>query len=502
MWSIRKRLWNWVTTVKYRGNKPARIPVPSETQQKLGKVRLPERLPDIPIHNILIGDHIPQDERAPGKQLFYDLQLKMMRLFPPMQEGLPPIDADPFKALDEACTPAHRNLFDPPELPEEYRGTPDLGRLAVASPYACYVERAPEGGYQWDFRQLGQYEYHPGLRSLGLRVLFRVDEAHRRLEAVRIESAEMGTTTPSDVSWRLACKLALCAATTHLSLVRHLNWTHLIGGTAIALATRNHLPANHPVRRLLWPHVYGTQNSNLLTIKSQLVPGGDFEAIFSFTHRGLCKLLEDTHDEFDLSRMDPERDAHRRGLWEGGFETPALDNRRELFEVMYAHASRYLDLYYSSDEALRRDGALLDWLRELKEILPAPLEPLGGEPTLASTARLIAVFIYLESVEHEILGTGVWNYQLWTHVQPVRVYRNGQREPLDVYQRLVNANFILNVHRTPLLEDFSYLALDAEGAAAMRTFRDELQALQDRLNQRPRPPWRIDPHILEANINA
>ena len=32
------------------------------------------------------------------------------------------------------------------------------------------------------------------------------------------------------------------------------------------------------------------------------------------------------------------------------------------------------------------------------------------------------------------------------------------REPLDVYQRLVNANYILNVHRRALMDDFSCFA--------------------------------------------
>jgi arachidonate 15-lipoxygenase len=81
---------------------------------------------------------------------------------------------------------------------------------------------------------------------------------------------------------------------------------------------------------------------------------------------------------------------------------------------------------------------------------------LGDEITIEGTARLIATFIYMATVEHEILGTGLWNYQMWPHIQPVRVYKNGQREPLDVYQRLVNANFNLNVSRAQLLQDFRY----------------------------------------------
>jgi hypothetical protein len=78
----------------------------------------------------------------------------------------------------------------------------------------------------------------------------------------------------------------------------------------------------------------------------------------------------------------------------------------------------------------------------------------------------------------------------------------GQREPLDVYERLVEANFNLNVSRTRVMYDFGYLALDSKGADAFRLFRYELQMLQEKLDQEPFACWRITPQILEANINA
>ena len=191
MWFLKKRFWNWMTTFKFRNNKPARIPVPRESQRKLGVVSLSCLMPEIPIPNIVMADRIPADELSPLsrlKQFVYDVQRKLLRLIPPMQKGLPPIDADPWKALGEAYTPAHRKLFAPPELPAEYTGALDLGRLAVASPYSVYLERTPEGGYHWDFLRLGRYEHHEGLRSLAVRVLFRVDAPQRRLQAVRIDS--------------------------------------------------------------------------------------------------------------------------------------------------------------------------------------------------------------------------------------------------------------------------------------------------------------------------
>jgi arachidonate 15-lipoxygenase len=88
-------------------------------------------------------------------------------------------------------------------------------------------------------------------------------------------------------------------------------------------------------------------------------------------------------------------------------------------------------------------------------------------------------------------------------VQPVRVYKNGRREPVDLYQRLVNYNFILNVSRAPLLQDLSYLAgNDRAGAVAFSTFLAELADLQIRLKAEPDECWKLYPADLEVSVNS
>ena len=126
----------------------------------------------------------------------------------------------------------------------------------------------------------------------------------------------------------------------------------------------------------------------------------------------------------------------------------------------------------------------------------------GPGVSVDGVARLTAAVIQLATVEHEIAGSGMWDYQLWSDALPARVPADGTRPPLDVYQRLVNANFNLNVHRTALLSDFSDLGLDPGGAEAFRTFRTDLLALQTELDASPEEPWRMEPKRLKANINA
>ena len=94
-------------------------------------------------------------------------------------EALVPFASDHVKALDAACTRRHRKLFGPPRLPAEYTGDVDLARLAVESPYACYLRKAGHDSYEWDFRDLGRYRHKEGLHSLGVHVQFRMDREQR-----------------------------------------------------------------------------------------------------------------------------------------------------------------------------------------------------------------------------------------------------------------------------------------------------------------------------------
>jgi hypothetical protein len=66
----------------------------------------------------------------------------------------------------------------------------------------------------------------------------------------------------------------------------------------------------------------------------------------------------------------------------------------------------------------------------------------------------------------------------------------------------VNFNFICNVSRAPLLQDLSYLALDAAGSAAFSRFLAELAALQASLETEDAACWKTSPKILELSVNG
>lgn len=498
LWPARRLFWDRLALIKFAGATVVDIPVPGADERPVRAVPLAQRFPGIGINRVLVGDRIPADETDPRSERFYRVLVGLFRTFSPQAPGLPPIATDRAAALADAYTTGHRTLFPVPEFPAEYR-SPDLGELAVASPYAGYLRATGPDTYEWDLRSLADYEVHPGLVPLGVSVAFTQSEA--RLRATSIDSA-LGRCAPGDPDWQRSVELALCAATTHTSLVRHYNWVHLVPGSAFAIATRNALPTDHPVKRLLWPHVFRTQFSNWVTTMGQLSVGGDFESIFSFTRPALLRLFDDTHDAFDATLLDPERDAVRRGVIDRGLDLPVLANSMAHHEVMCAHAARYLRAYYADDAALAADSSVQGWYAALDRLIPNGVAPLGDVTSIDSASRLIGSLIHLVSYQHEARGTLLWNYQPWTQVQPIRIYANGQAEPVDVYQRLINANFGLNIRRTPMMRDFSYLAIDDKGRAAFRAYLSDLLALQTRLESEPKALWKVYPEMLEANMNG
>ena len=508
MWFLRRGFWNLIAWLKFTASKPLDIPLPPTTRHLIEPKPMIEAIPEVPLRNVMVCARadIPPDERVRLNTLAYRLQVWLYTAFSPMQKGLPPIDADPQAALKKAFTRLHRTRFRMPELPAEYLGSPDLGSLAVRGPYACYTTRVDEATWVWDLRVLDDYEYHPGLLKIGSRVLFGVDPLRRSLQAHRIECV-LGSIEPTDPRWTQACKIALCAASTNLSLVRHFNWVHLAGGAQLAIATRNCLSANHPLYRLLWPYIYATQQSNDVVTRGQMARGGDFESIFSFTFEGMCRLFDDGYLAYRHIVNDPEADGDARGVRGVGFETPTQDNLEALFEVMHRFVCIYLEIYLPRNSAIGPSAVGGDvetqaWLEELNARVPNGVGVSPSDVTWNSLARLLARQLFMVTAQHEILGSFMWDYQLWTHRQPARVYEDFRREPLDVYQRLVNANYNLNVHRRALMDDFSHVALDDRARAAMLHFQNELAALQATMDSHPRAVWRLYPRDLEVNINA
>jgi Lipoxygenase len=538
-WTVRRFIWDTMFIMIFKGKEAKQIPLPVPTKPPIQPVPMSARIPAIQIRNILVADRITEDEKVTKIELAYALRQWMYKNYPANQPGLPQIDANIDTALKVAFTPRYEALYDHPLKPVELyadKGHVDLGAMALNSPYACYLTREDDH-FVWDFSDLKNHSLNEGLVSPACKVVFQHDPAKPgQVRATEIDCA-LGKIHPGDAAWPDARRIAMCAASTQVTLVRHFNWVHLACGAHFAIATRNRLDTDHPICRLVWPHMFGTQNSNYFVSLGQMLPNGEFETIFSFDHAGMCDLFARTHNDYRISLVVPELDWEDRGLAGSGLQSPVQDNMVDLYKVMHAHAARYINHYYPSDAALRADGQVINWLAAMDSAIPNGIQRISGPISPAGLTReglaqLVAGMIYMAAVQHEALGSVMWNYQLWVDENPVRIYQDGRRPPVDIYQRLLNANFNLNVRRAKLLYDFSYMGLGDQGAKLFKAFYDDLITLENTyiakyqpkhalitpdmkigdgkgetpyaklVDHKFYPPWIVLPSAIDANINA
>jgi hypothetical protein len=509
-WRLRRRFWAHWQTFRYDLSKPKQMQRPEDNTRIIGLKPFCEIYPELPMKNILVFDELPGVERNLGMRVLVALGLFLNRFYPQMQRGLPEIDADIDKALADALLPIYRDTYRVPAKPEVYtkEGAPELGDLAVEGPFSIFIERDTPDTLKWDFEFLERYEHYPELHSLAVKVIFSDPQGKGRPVPQRISSNAFGEVTRDHPQWDQSALLAICAASTHLALTRHFNYVHLISGNHWDVITRNYLPTDHPLYLLLWPHILDSCYTNYGVTRTQMLPDGDFVNMFSFTHKGLMDYFDDMHLKYDVRMMDPQSDWERRGLGDSLVDKPSHDNLLELFAVMHGHAGRYIYQYYASDAALRKDDEVIYWLRKLHETIPNGIPPeLISHPSRAGLARFIGSYIYEGSTVHTLAGTNLWDYQLWMDKNPVRIYKNGQRVPLDVYQRVLNNNFALQLDRDPLFGDYRDIVSDQKGRRLFARFNMECRKLQVkydlmRWKTADHSIWRMEPKNLDISMNG
>jgi hypothetical protein len=73
-WRVRRAFWNGIAVAKFKANKPARIPIPTNTE-KLTTVPLSTAEPELPIANIRVANKVPADEASRLSKLVYKVQV-------------------------------------------------------------------------------------------------------------------------------------------------------------------------------------------------------------------------------------------------------------------------------------------------------------------------------------------------------------------------------------------------------------------------------------------
>ena len=135
---------------------------------------------------------------------------------------------------------------------------------------AAHAIKAHRGGkvvsgvavkYEVDFTWMSAFAIRPGFERYGAAAYFSAD---RTLLMVRWSHGGPDglEVTPDMSEWEHAKWVWKCSVLVGVTLKDHLVGVHFEVANWLAVATLESLPAEHPVRRLLLPHIYGTPSIN------------------------------------------------------------------------------------------------------------------------------------------------------------------------------------------------------------------------------------------------
>jgi hypothetical protein len=494
-WAFRQQVWAaaWSSVVVMR-LRPRRTPVPAR-DVAIRLIPAPESYPDFQSPSLVVPSDVPRAEMTlPGAMVVQALHA-LQDLYPVVSSHQPEAPSDPAERVRSAYPWLYRLVRTPPRWHPDLVAAQRQGRLldalAVGGPYAKLLERSGRREYLIDLDYLRRYPVRKDLARLGCRIRYADRDTSVALVGVEHDGRLV---TPSDTRWPFVERIALCSLATHTTVWRHGMQYHVGGVAPYAVATHQ-LPAAHPLRRLLAPHVADTLSTNYHTHLTLRRNGFDVTG-FSFSYDTILRYYDDGVRDFDVRRLDPSEDASRREIGTD-LEYPHLGQARRYFDLFLSYVGEYVAHYYPDEGSLARDDAVRAWFESLDRQVVRGLTSYAPTLTRASLTRLCAMYLYTVSVEHE--DNTMWNYAMFL---PATVREDGRGESVGQVQAVVNFELLIGSATNRLMNDSSHVALDPSGAAIMRRFRSRLASLQERMEREPSRYWRILPRDLEASVSA
>ncbi|XP_048243971.1 arachidonate 12-lipoxygenase, 12R-type-like [Haliotis rufescens] len=214
---------------------------------------------------------------------------------------------------------------------------------------------------------------------------------------------------PSDDQyvWLLAKMWYNQAETTYHQSVAHLGITHLLM-EGVDLVTHRQLSVYHPIYKLLAPHLFYTMAINQKG-RELLLRRGTLDTLMSSGIKGVKSLIAKSLETWrlDVDGTLPE-DLKNRGVDSADVLGPYYyrDDAMKVYNAIKTYVSKYVQVYYKDDTALRSDLEIQAWATELvkdKSDGGIGMKGVPGEGTFRTLDQLIQTLtsvIFTCSVQH------------------------------------------------------------------------------------------------------
>ncbi len=256
-------------------------------------------------------------------------------------------------------------------------------------------------------RYLGRQKY-----LCGARAIFASQAGALRPVAIQVEPGAPVVTPGEGWDWQLARYCFQVADANVHETMEHLGSTHMVV-EAVAVAARRQLASDHPLRRLIEPHIAGTFAINNSAKTSLVAPGGVIDRVFAARIDVAAGLVRAAIDGFVLQDRAPRRELRSRGVEDPSLVYPYRDDVSAVYEVIERFAEGYVRLYYASDAVVAEDTELRAWVAEVGSPIGGALRGIRPVETIAGLTEWMANIIHLASSQHAAVNFPQYPFFSW-----------------------------------------------------------------------------------------
>jgi arachidonate 15-lipoxygenase len=223
-----------------------------------------------------------------------------------------------------------------------------------------------------------------------------------------------GADDPNGLKWRIAKYFVNVANAVHHESIAHLGDCHLTV-EPIVVATRRQLAEQHPLFKLLLPHLRFTININNDARHSLIIPGGVVATTVGPAIEDTWRMISEARRAWRWDDNTPDRVFRLRGLQDLP-EFAFRDDTVLLWRATEKFVRSYLAFYYRSDADLLVDVELQRWINELASPKLAAFRGMDGLVATGDAAqpwaitsfeylvKLVSYIVYLGGPQHASVG--------------------------------------------------------------------------------------------------
>ena len=257
-------------------------------------------------------------------------------------------------------------------------------------------------------RYLGRQKYICGTRGVFTAV-------NKALRPVAIQVVPGGPVfTPADgTAWAMARYFLQVADANIHETMEHLGLTHMVM-EAVGVSAYRQLLADHPLRRLLDPHLVGTFAINNAAKTSLIAPDGVIDKVFAARIDVAAGLVRNALDRFVLQDRAPAIELAARGVDDATvLDYPYRDDVLLVYRATNDFVRAYIGLYYADDVTVAGDASLQAWVAEVGSPIGGALRGIRPVRTVSALVEWMTNIIHIGSTQHAAVNFPQFPFFSW-----------------------------------------------------------------------------------------